>query len=105
MSRKPRIAVMGDGRIARGCAWFLKRSGWTGGVDLVAPGADIGGYDLLIGALAGGIGEKCLAAALAYKKNLIDISDVDPPGYLKRLSQINRTGITVIPWPAASARK
>jgi saccharopine dehydrogenase-like NADP-dependent oxidoreductase len=91
------IAIMGDGRIARACAWFLRKAGWARIVDLVAPGADLRGYSLLIGALAGEIGEKCLDGALAYGINLIDISDVDPPGYLKRLAQINKKGITVIP--------
>lgn len=94
---KTSIAIMGDGRIARACAWFLRSAGWAGRVDLVSPGADLRPYDLLIGALAGEIGEKCLAAALKYGINLIDISDVDPPGYLKRLNQINSAGITVIP--------
>jgi saccharopine dehydrogenase-like NADP-dependent oxidoreductase len=97
MAKKTRIAIMGDGRIARACAWFLRRAGWAATVDLVPAGADIHRYDLLIGALAGEIGEQCLEAALAYGKNLIDISDVDPPGYLKKLSRINKAGITVIP--------
>jgi len=97
MGTKPSVAIMGDGRIARACAWFLREGGWARRADLVAPGADIRRYDLLIGALAGEIGEGCLDAALKYSKNLIDISDVDPPGYLKKLKQINRAGITVIP--------
>ncbi|MGE5308716.1 MAG: hypothetical protein ACM3OC_06505 [Deltaproteobacteria bacterium] len=96
MARKPSVAVIGDGRIARACAWFIRRDGWAT-AELVPSDRDLRGYDLLIGALAGGIGERCIEAALKYRKNLIDISDVDPPGYLKRLKKINRAGITVIP--------
>jgi lysine 6-dehydrogenase len=88
---------MGDGRIARACAWFLRKAPWTGSVVQVPADADLRAYELLIGALPGEIGGQCLAAALKYRKNLIDISDVDPPGYLKKLTQIHKAGITVIP--------
>ncbi|MBI4706827.1 MAG: hypothetical protein HY761_02750 [Candidatus Omnitrophica bacterium] len=87
---KFKVAIMGKGRIANALGFYLNKNN-------ISVCEDISRSDLIIGALGGDFGEDCLKAALHYKKNLLDISDVDPPFYLKHKSQIERSGITVIP--------
>ena len=58
---------------------------------------EIKNFDLLIGALPGEVGEKGLRLALKYKKDLIDISDLEPEFYLKKKGDIEREKIMVIP--------
>jgi saccharopine dehydrogenase-like NADP-dependent oxidoreductase len=115
MSKNPSVAIIGYGRIGRAVAYFLSRRQTIKSVGVIDPALKknhpvlprkvsrissekaLAGYDLIIGCLPGDIGGGCLTLALKYRKNLIDISDVDPPGYLKKLKQIQRSGITVIP--------
>lgn len=96
MSGVRNVGIFGDGRIARAVAFFFNS---IKGCRAHLLSSDLQARDcsLLVGALAGDLGEKCLALALRYKKNLIDISDVDPPYYLKHKKQIAGSGITVIP--------
>ena len=74
-----KVAVIGDGRVGRAAAHYLKSLSFTGKVDFLAREDHASRYDLLIGALPGEIGGRCLESALRYRKNLIDISDIDPP--------------------------
>ncbi len=103
MSRKASVAILGNGRIGQAVAWYLARDRRIARVEFVQPGQALGPrpgcsrFDLLVGALAGEIGPQCLEAALRWKLDLIDISDVDPPGYFKRQKEIAAAGITVIP--------
>ncbi|HNX80730.1 MAG TPA: hypothetical protein PKL77_01105 [Candidatus Omnitrophota bacterium] len=91
-----KIGIFGDGRIARAVAFFFNRRAGCK-AELLNQDTQARGCDLLVGALAGDLGEKCLTLALRYKKNLVDISDVDPPYYLQYKKQIAQSGITVIP--------
>lgn len=90
------IGILGNGRIARAAAYYLKKNK-TGRVRFLARAKDAAGCDLLIGALAGELGQQGLSLALKYKKNLLDISDIDPPFYLAKANQIKKAQITVIP--------
>ncbi|MBI4981891.1 MAG: hypothetical protein HZC15_01900 [Candidatus Omnitrophica bacterium] len=90
MVRKFKVAIMGKGRIAQALVHYLNKS-------KIPTCSNISGSNLIIGALGGDFGEDCLKAALRYKKNLLDVSDVDPPFYLKNKHQIKKSGITVIP--------
>ncbi len=91
-----KVGILGDGRIARAVAFFFNTIPGCRAA-LLSSDVQARGCDLLVGALAGDLGEKCLALALRYTKNLIDISDVDPPYYLKHKKKIAARGITVIP--------
>lgn len=89
--------ILGNGRIARAVSFYFKKNPSVGKVSFLERDSQAEGADLLIGALPGDLGEKGLALALRYKKNLLDISDIDPPFYLKHKKRIEDSGITVIP--------
>ncbi len=95
--RKHRVLIIGNGRIGRAVASYCKRVPSIGGVDFFAAQKNLSSYDLFIGALPGELGEKCLALALRWKRNLLDISDVDPPFYLRHRKAIEKCGILVVP--------
>ncbi len=95
--RKASILIFGNGRIGQAVRHYCKENPATAKVDFFTAPRDLSSYDLFIGALAGKLGEKCLALALRYKKNLIDISDIDPPFYLRHKKVIEKRGILVIP--------
>ena len=92
-----KVLILGQGRIAGAVAYYLKQNNpaWT--VSYLSSDREVRNADILIGALAGALGEKGLSLALKYKVNLIDISDIDPPFYLRRKKEIEKAGITVIP--------
>ena len=96
MSSTKKILILGNGRIAGAVSFFCKKI--TGAsVAFLHSDEDAANCDLIIGALAGELGEKGLNLALKYKKNLLDISDIDPPYYLKNKKAIKDAGIIVIP--------
>jgi lysine 6-dehydrogenase len=97
MSKKFKVGVIGNGRIGRASLYYLKHSPLIKKAAFVNSPIQAKDFDLLVGALPGYIGQRCLGLALKYGKNLIDLSDVDPPGYLKKEKEIRRRGITVIP--------
>jgi saccharopine dehydrogenase-like NADP-dependent oxidoreductase len=97
MGAQYHVMILGNGRIARAVSFYFKKNTSVGKVSFLERDSQAEGADLLIGALPGGLGEKGLALALRYKKNLIDISDIDPPFYLKHKKRIANSGITVIP--------
>lgn len=97
MNKKYRILILGDGRIGRAVADYFKLNPLAGAVSFISDQKEAANCDLLVGALPGELGEKGLDLALRYKKNLIDISDVDPPFYLKAKSKIEKAAITVVP--------
>ncbi|MBU1124766.1 MAG: hypothetical protein KKC84_01960 [Candidatus Omnitrophica bacterium] len=97
MKEKFSVVIIGDGRIGQAAAYYFRRS--VAGIRVLISGRtkDIKNADLLVGAMPGELGEGCLDMALRYKKNLLDISDIDPPFYLRHKKEITRQGITVIP--------
>ena len=97
MNKKFKVSVVGCGRIARAVTYYFEQYPFVEKVSFLEKDTQARDCDLLIGALAGEIGKKCLELALRYKKNLIDISDIDPPEYLKKEKQIKKRGILVVP--------
>ncbi|MBU1998360.1 MAG: hypothetical protein ABIG46_02300 [Candidatus Omnitrophota bacterium] len=97
MKTKSKVLILGDGRIARGVFKFLLKNHRIGRVAFYPEDKDVSKYDILIGALPGALGENCLKTALKFRKNLIDISDIDPPFYLRYEKAIAKKGILVIP--------
>lgn len=97
MSRKFKVGIIGNGRMGRAAAYYFTHSALVKKVCFIDSERETGSCDLLVGALAGGIGRRCLELAIKYRKNLVDLSDVDPPEYLKKESRIIKAGITVIP--------
>lgn len=91
------VLIIGDGRIARAIHHYCIQSAATRNVAFLSRDADAARCDILIAALPGSLGAKGLELALRYKKNLIDVSDIDPPFYLRRRKGIDSAGITVIP--------
>lgn len=92
-----RIVILGNGRIARAISYYLGKNIPGRQAILLAKYTDeIKGCDLIIGALAGGLGQDCLKLALRHKKPLIDVSDLDAEFYLERKTRIEKSGITVI---------
>jgi len=97
MNKKSKILILGDGRIGCALRHFFRLSPWVAGADFARSDRDAKTCDLLIGALPGELGGKGLALALKYRKNLLDVSDIDPPFYLAKKAEIAKKGITVIP--------
>jgi saccharopine dehydrogenase-like NADP-dependent oxidoreductase len=96
MRKKYNIAIIGDGRIGQAVAYYLKKEPFVRKVSFAYNKNILGSCDLLIGALPGRFGKNCLKWALACKKDLIDISDVDAVDYLPYKKDISKKGITVI---------
>lgn len=96
MRREFRIGILGNGRIAKAVAYYFKKNK-TGRISFLTAGKDARHCDLLVGALAGELGAQGLSLALKYRKNLLDISDIDPPFYLAKAKEIAKAAITVIP--------
>jgi len=97
MPRSKKALILGQGRIAGAVAYYLKKNNPSWAVSYLSSDREVRNADILIGALAGALGEKGLGLALKYRKNLIDISDLDPPFYLRRKKEIEKSGITVLP--------
>ncbi len=89
--------IIGQGRIASAVGRYIRILRRGVRVAHLAASKDAARADLLIGALPGGLGEKSLALALQYKKDLIDLADLDTGFYPARRKQIERAGITVVP--------
>jgi len=97
MKFRYKVAVAGDGRISRAVLHFFNRQNRDIRAFPLENEKDLRNADLITGALAGEIGERCLDLALKYRKDLVDVSDVDPEIYQARGKEIGKSGITVIP--------
>ena len=104
MKRGYKVLVLGNGRIARAATCYLQKNPSVSKVVLepcqsriIPEEKNIAKYDLLIGALPGELGQLPLQLALRHRKNLIDISDVEPQVYIKKSRQAAKKGITIIP--------
>lgn len=91
-----RVAILGEGRIARAVQTLMREAGEAEGT-LVPAGIAPSGFDVLVGALAGGLGPVALEQALATGADLIDLADLDTEEYQDRASLIAARGIAVYP--------
>lgn len=92
-----RILIIGEGRIGKAIEYYLKKMSPYLKVGFFSKESDVKNSSLLIGALPGEVGEISLKLALKFKKDLIDVSDVDYTFYLRRKKEIERKGISVFP--------
>lgn len=97
MKNKVDILIFGNGNIGRAIFYYLNKFEATGRVAFFHSEKRIKDYNLLIGALPGENGEKGLEMALKYRKDLIDVSDIEPEFYLKHKEEIRNEGIRVVP--------
>jgi len=91
------IIIFGKGRIGKAVECYLKKQNLNIKVSFLNNDMDAKKADLIISALPGDIGEKALKLALKYKKDLIDIADVEHSFYFKNKKKIKEKGILVIP--------
>jgi len=92
-----RVLILGKGRVAKAINYYLKKNKAISKIAFFSNEKQVKNFDILIGALAGEIGEESLKLALKYKKNLIDLTDLEPEFYLKKKKEIEKRGIIVIP--------
>ncbi len=92
-----KILILGKGRIGRAVKYYLRKQSLNIKVSFFNNEKDIKNSDLLISALPGDVGELGLKLALKFKKDLIDISDLEHSFYLKNKKKIKEKGILVIP--------
>lgn len=88
---------MGKGKIGEGIKHYLTQQRPSLRVDFFSREKDIKSAKLLISALSGENGEIGLNLALKFRKDLIDVSDLDPPFYLKNKRRIEARQIRVFP--------
>ena len=92
-----RVLILGKGSVGRAVFYYLKKLRATKKVAFFSNEKEIKNFDILIGALPSAWAQKGLKLALKYKKDLIDISTVAIPFYLKHKKEILKKGIRVIP--------
>lgn len=97
MQKGFKVLILGNGRIARAVYYYLEKSALIKKTAFLKQKQDASECDLLIGALPGDLGALPLSLALKYRKNLIDISDVEPGFYLKKEKEVFKKRISVIP--------
>ena len=97
MKRNLKVLILGKGNIGRAVSYYLKKFKVAKRVAFFDNENEINNFDILIGALPSRVGEMGLKLALKYKKDLIDISVVDIPFYLKFKKESLKKGIRVIP--------
>ncbi len=97
-----KILILGKGRMGKAIDYYLKKQSLNIKVDFFNNEKDVKNSDLLISALLGDVGELGLKLALKFKKDLIDISDLDYSFYLKNKKKIKDKRILVIPFAGFS---
>lgn len=97
-----KIVIFGKGRIGKAVKYYLKKLNLDIKVGFLNKDADAKNCDLIIAALPGDVGELGLKLALKFKKDLIDISDLEHSFYLKNKKKIKDKGISVIPFAGFS---
>jgi len=97
-----KIVILGKGKIGKAVKYYLKKLNLNVKVGFFNTKKDIKDCDLLISALSGDAGELALELALKYRKNLIDIADLDYEFYLKNKNNIKKAEILVIPFAGFS---
>lgn len=97
MNKGYKVLILGNGRIGRAVLHYLKNEPLIERAAFLSREGEAKKCDLLIGALPGDLGEQPLRLAFRYRKNLIDISDVEPQVYAKKNREAIKSGITLIP--------
>lgn len=97
-----KVVIFGKGRIGKAVKYYLKKLNLDVKVGFLNKDAAAKDCDLIISTLPGDIGELGLKLALKFKKDLIDISDLDYSFYLKNKRKIKEKGILVIPFAGFS---
>lgn len=92
-----KVLILGKGRIGKAIEYYFKKMNLHLKVGFFSKKSDVKNSSLLIGALPGEVGKISLKLALKFKKDLIDVSDVDYTFYLKRKKEIEERGISVFP--------
>jgi saccharopine dehydrogenase-like NADP-dependent oxidoreductase len=90
-----KILIFGRGRVGK--AFFLLAKKRSFKVSFFRKNLGFKNFDVFFGALPGKVGKLSLKYALKYKKNLIDLSDLEPEIYLKKKKEIEKARITVLP--------
>ncbi|MCM8779303.1 MAG: hypothetical protein NC898_01500 [Candidatus Omnitrophica bacterium] len=94
------ILILGEGRIA--CAVFTQLKDLEGIKKIeffssLLSKNKVRDFSLIISSLPGKDAPLGLELAIKYKKHLLDISDLDPPFYLRRKGEIEKAEILVVP--------
>lgn len=100
MTKDQSILILGEGRIAQAVAHYLYLFKCCRNIEFYKPcwkKDKIRSFSLIISCLPGEEAPRGLGLALEYQKNLLDVSDLDPPFYLQRKNEIEKRGILVIP--------
>jgi saccharopine dehydrogenase-like NADP-dependent oxidoreductase len=97
-----KIVIFGKGRIGKAVKYYLKKLNLNIKVGFLNKDDDVKNCDLIISTLPGDMGELGLKLALKFKKDLIDISDLEHSFYLKNKKKIKEKGILVIPFAGFS---
>lgn len=92
-----KIIIFGKGRIGKAVKYYFGKLNLDMKVGFLNKDTDARNCDLIIAALPGDVGEIALKLALKYKKNLIDISDVEHSFYFKNRKKIEKKEILVVP--------
>jgi saccharopine dehydrogenase-like NADP-dependent oxidoreductase len=97
MKKKLKILILGRGKVGKAVAYYLGKLKATKKVAFFANERNVKNFDILIGTLPSKVSIKGLKLALKYKKDLIDVSALATPFYLKHKKEILKRGIKVIP--------
>lgn len=97
MAKGYQVSILGDGRIGQAVRYYFKKTPGIGKAEFLSDERSLKESHLLIGALPGELGEKGLKLALKYRVPFLDISDIDPPFYLRQRKLISQKKILVMP--------
>lgn len=97
MAKVKKVLVLGKGRIGKAIEYYLKKYSPKTRVSFLTQKTNFKNYLLLISTLPGDMGEMGLELALKFKKDLIDVSDVEHEFYLRHKKEIKKKGILVVP--------
>lgn len=99
MNKNSSIIILGEGRIAQAVFYYLKKLSWIRKLAFFSslPKNQLKEFSLIISCLPGKDASLGLELALKYRMNLLDVSDLDPPYYIKRKREIEKAKIFVIP--------
>jgi len=95
--KKFKVLILGKGRIGEALIHYFKKNRAISKVAFFSNENEIKKFDFLVGALPGRVGEKSLKLSLKYKKNLIDLADLEAEVYLRKRKEIEKKNILVIP--------